>query len=58
MIVLLNQCEVLLKLPYPGVIVAITKIYLDYPQEARLKKLIKTLIRFLNISSESKYVIL
>ena len=54
LILLLDQTQKLLILPYPAVIVAIAALHIDFPQESRLKSVIKTLTRFLNISSESK----
>lgn len=55
---LLDQLERMLRLPYPGVVVAIANFFMDFPQIPRLKKLVRTLTRFLNIASESKFITL
>lgn len=34
------------------------RLYVDFPQESRIKKVSKTLAKFLNIGSESKFIIL
>ncbi|CAK75148.1 unnamed protein product (macronuclear) [Paramecium tetraurelia] len=58
LIKLLDACEILLRLPYPGIVLAISRLYLQFPQESRIKKLIRTVVKFLNIGSESKFIIL
>lgn len=55
---LLDSCDNLLKLPYPGVMVAVARIYLEFPSDQRIKKISRTLVKFLNIGSESKFIIL
>ena len=56
--ILINAVNELLISNSSAVIIEITNILLDFPTKTRINQSIKCLLRFLNMSSETKFVVL
>ena len=54
----MSACDRLLYFSHPSIVIEVSKIFLVFGSYERIKNCTKALMRFINISSESKIIIL